>query len=221
MARILLSAIVTEIRGKIGGTVFQLGQGGFQAKRLAVPRDPKIPVQVTNRNNFLAGTTQWGTLTPTQMGTWNGAPDPGLSAYATFVRKNAIMRYFEQTPFVSNPGTSSAATMDLRDTVIDNTQFLLTGRAPFEALPSGQQLAIKVTRQVSPGKQAFSPTEFATIIFIAGPHDFLASPVDIFTEYVAKFGALVTGRKLQFQSLQVVLATANTTLSTQGSFIVQ
>jgi hypothetical protein len=220
MARILLSAIVTEIRGKIGGTVFQAGQGGFQAKRLVTPRDPQIHAQITNRNNFLAGINQWGTLTSTEMGSWNGAPDPGLSPYTTFVRKNAIMRYFGQSPFTTNPGTLTAATMDLRDTVVSSTQFLLTGRAPFESLPSGQMMAVKVSRVVSPGKGAFSPSEFATIAQFTGPIDFLTSPQDIFTAYVAKFGPLRTGRQVQFRTIQMILATANTTLSSHGSFII-
>jgi hypothetical protein len=220
MARILLSAIVTEIRGKIGGTVFQAGQGGFQAKRLTQPRDPSMPVQRTRRNDFLAATNGWSALTGTQRSTWNGAPDAGLSPYTTYVRRNAIMRFFQQTPFTSFPGNSTAATMDLRDTTISSSAFVITGRAPFNALPSGQNLAITATRLASPGKGAFSPSEFALITLLTGPHDYLASPVDITTAYVAKFGALITGRQLQFRSLQIVLATGNTTLSPQGSFII-
>lgn len=220
MARILLSAIVTEIRGKIGGTVFQSGQGGFQAKRLVSPRDPKIFVQTTRRNSFLAATTQWATIGNTPRSTWDSNPDAGLSGYTTYVRRNALMRFFAQSPFTSFPGNATADTMDLRDTTISSSVFSIIGRAPFNALSSGQMLAIKATRQVSPGKSAFSPSEFALIGYVTGPRDFLASPFNATTDYVAKFGALVTGRKLQFQTLQIVLATGNTTLSAQGSFII-
>ena len=220
MARILLSAIVTEIRGKIGGTVFQAGQGGFQAKRLVSPRDPRLFAQTTNRHNFLAATTQWQTLNPTDMGTWVGNPDPGLSPYATFVRRNALMRFFSQSPFTSFPGNSTAATLDLRDTVISSATFLLTGRAPFQSLPSGQMLAVKATRVSSPGKGAFSPSEFGAVSFITGPQNFLTTPVDIFSDYVAKYGSLITGRKVLFDTLQIDTTTGNTTRSPQGSFII-
>jgi hypothetical protein len=220
MARILLSAIVTEIRGKIGGTVFQAGQGGFQAKRLVSPRDPKMAVQTTRRNSFLAATTGWAGIGSTPQGTWQGNPDAGLSGYTTYVRRNAIMRFFNQSPFTSFPGNATADTIDLRNTTVSSSAFVLIGNSPFNALSSGQNLAVLATRQFSQGRGSLSPSEYAQIAIITGPHDFSSSHVDVTTAYVAKFGALVTGRKLFLRTLQVVLATGNTTLSTHGSFII-
>ena len=220
MARILLSAIVTEIRGKIGGTVFQSGQGGFQAKRLQSPRNPRMPVQTTRRNAFLAATTGWGAIGGTPQGTWMGNPDAGLSGYTTYVRRNAIMRFINQTPFTSFPGNATADTLDLHTSTVSSSAFVLIGSSPFNALSAGQNTAILATRQFSPGRNAISPSEYALITIVTGAHDFASSHVDITTAYVAKYGALVTGRKLFLRSLQVVLATGNTTLSTHGSFIV-
>jgi hypothetical protein len=220
MARILLSAIVTEIRGKIGGTVFQAGQGGFQAKRLVSPRNPNLHVQVTRRNSFLAATTGWGALGSSDRASWSGTPDPGLSPYTTYVRRNAIMRFFAQAPFAAFPGNATADTIDVRNTTISSSAFVLIGNSPFNALSSGQNLAVLCTRQVSPGRGAFSPSEYVLITTVTGPHDFSSSHVDITTAYVAKFGALVTGRLINFKTMQIVLSTGNTTLSPQGSYII-
>jgi hypothetical protein len=220
MARILLSAIVTEIRGKIGGTVFQSGLSGFQAKQLALPRDIRIPAQIANRQKWVGTIGAWGTITTGQRNTWVANPDTGLGAYNTFVRRNSNMRFFGQSPFVSFPGNSSAPGLDLTATVIDSTQFLLTGVAPFNNLPSGSMVSINATRLVSPGKQGFSPSEFVSVAQLTGPIDFAASPQDIFTQYTAKFGALITGRKLQFTVKTIILATGNVSSGSQGSFIV-
>lgn len=220
MARILLSAIVTEIRGKIGGTVFQAGQGGFQAKRLVTPRNPNIPIQVTRRNSFLAATTGWAGIGSTPQGTWSANPDTGLSGYTTYVRRNAIMRFFNQAPFTSFPGNASADTIDVRNTTISSSTFTIIGNSPFNALSSGQNLAVLASRQMSPGRGAFSPSAYVQIAIVTGPHDFSSSHVDITTAYVSKFGALVTGRLINFKTMQIVLSTGNTTLSPQGSFII-
>ena len=220
MARILLSAIVTEIRGKIGGTVFQSGQGGFQAKRLAVPRDISNGPQLQRRNAFHATTIGWQGLTSFQRSSWDGGPDPGLSGYTTYVRKNCIMRFFGQSPFTSPPGSSSVNPIDLTATTISSSAFILIGVAPLNNLPSGFMMAIMATRQNSAGKGAYSPSEFVMVKQFTGPIDFASSHQNITTDYTNKFGTLLTGRALQFRCLIVDLATGSTSLSAQGQFII-
>lgn len=220
MARILLSAIVTEIRGKIGGTVFQSGQGGFQAKRLAIPRDPRISVQISRRIDFTGVSQSWQQLTPTERTQWSGAADPGLSGYTTYMRRNANMRYFAQSPFTAFPGTSTAASLDLRDSTCTASHFFITGRAPFTDIPSGSIAAVKCTRQHSQGRGGFSPSQYKTVQFITGPHDILSSPVDIITAYTNLFGVPLVGRAISMQVIVIDTATGNTQFNSGGDLII-
>lgn len=71
MARITLSSLITDISGKIGGTVFQRSQGGLIARN----QSAKINSNTTRSNLRKVGMAQvqndWQTLTDAQRQLWN------------------------------------------------------------------------------------------------------------------------------------------------------
>ena len=90
MAVVKYGAIVTDIKGKIGGTVFQGGRSGGIIKNKPLARGVKKGVQIgkwsivkqTNNLNFGLITKSWGFLDENQRNSWSG-----LLGVWTFINK--------------------------------------------------------------------------------------------------------------------------------------
>jgi len=80
MARIKTSSIISDIRGSVGGTTFQLSRGGLVMKNKITRRSRNSLNQINN--NYLLHRVQqsWRNLTDNQRSTW--------SAFSNFQRIN-------------------------------------------------------------------------------------------------------------------------------------
>jgi hypothetical protein len=110
MANIKLGAIVTDIRGKLGGTVFSRGGGGSIVRNWTKPTNPRSNRQEVNRAAISSITYRWNkTLTQDQRDDWNtyAANTPWVNSLgqaivmtgiAAFVRLNGALLAMSQ-PF--------------------------------------------------------------------------------------------------------------------------
>jgi hypothetical protein len=112
MARIEYTGLVSQIRGKIAGTVFSKFQGGYSAYRKGSPRKQGSQAQQLVRNYFYAFAAAWKTLTETQRNDWRfvAANTPlydrlgilrPINGFAYFVKFNQFLAGFMPTPQVS------------------------------------------------------------------------------------------------------------------------
>jgi len=73
MAKIKLGAFVTEIAGKVGGSIFSRNRGGAYVKNRVIPSNPKTPAQNAVRSAFGSIAQSWRSLTKGQRAAWNSA----------------------------------------------------------------------------------------------------------------------------------------------------
>ena len=71
MALVLPSALISDIRGQIGGSVFQGSNAGLIIRNNTTPINKKSSSQIRNRNFMQIILTQWTVLTQTQRDTWS------------------------------------------------------------------------------------------------------------------------------------------------------
>lgn len=71
MARVKFGSIVTEIRGSVGGTTFQVNKYGFTAKNKSVNVRPNTVKQSGVKSIFSFSVKAWRNLTETARGNWN------------------------------------------------------------------------------------------------------------------------------------------------------
>lgn len=149
MARIEYSGLISQIRGKIAGTVFSKFQGGFSAYRKGSPRKQGSQAQQQVRNYFYAFATAWKTLTETQRENWRfvAAETPlydrlgilrPINGFAYFVKFNQFLAGWMPVPQVevttdlepAYPTTIVAdpATFSISDTgwILDDLPITLT-----------------------------------------------------------------------------------------------
>jgi len=112
MARIEYSGIVSQIRGKIAGTVFSKFQGGFSAYRKGSPRKQGSHAQQLVRNYFYSFASAWKDLSESQRNNWRfvAANTPlydrigilrPINGFAYFVKFNQFLAGFFPTPVIN------------------------------------------------------------------------------------------------------------------------
>jgi hypothetical protein len=194
MARIIYSAIVTSIRGSIGGTTFQQNAFGFSVKnKPAMSRVGSIRQHEQRRRlNYVA--QGWLSISDANRASWSAwalahpvaskhNPSSILSGYQYFLKYNLIHTMFVSTFLAApNPGTL----------VLPNIAPIITlsaGVLSINLLPVSDVLAIFGNLYLSaPQKKSHTfSSSFTRAIIVK---DFTTGLYDITSFYLAVFGIL-------------------------------
>lgn len=70
MARIKLTSLLADVRGRLGNTVFSSNGSGFYVKDMRSPINPRSPGQSLVRSDFSFLVKNWTLLTPSDRNTW-------------------------------------------------------------------------------------------------------------------------------------------------------
>ena len=198
MAKIKLGAIVTDIRGKLGGHVFSKNRSGAYMRTKVTPTNPQTSYQSLVRGIFAAISSAWSSLTDTQRLSFRDKVqqytstdifgDIKVPSGKTLHHKlNQNLELSGQTQVSTCPSpeevpfanmlsaTGSIANADLNVYLLGNTV--------------GSKLMIFGTPSLSQGTK-FVKNQFRLLGSIAGVDD---TDFDILSIYNAKFGAFVAG----------------------------
>lgn len=203
MAKVLFSAFLADMRGKVNGTVFSKNRGGAYARTKVTPTNPQTLAQNLVRSVLTGLSQAWRALTAAQRSAWNAAVGgfprtnvfgnpKTLSGHQLYVGLNAQLEAAGAAT-ISTPPTPTGA-----PAVATFTGAAAAGAGTFTAayapdpVPADSTLIIDATQQVSPGKSNLSNLyrQIQTAAAAA------ISPADIAAAYVAKFGALTAGQKI-------------------------
>ena len=70
MARVQFGPVISDLRGKVGGVIFQRSAQGVTLRKLTVPVNPSSPSQVANRAQLFYLQSQWQALDQDQRTAW-------------------------------------------------------------------------------------------------------------------------------------------------------
>jgi hypothetical protein len=203
MAKIKLSAVVSEMRGKLNGSVFSKNRGGAYLRTKVTPVNPQTIAQGNVRARLTTFSQAWRSLTAAQIQAWNAAVSNfvGTDIFGDIKTPSGINLYNKlnlnlaaagQTA-ISNPplpvgvGYVSALSLaaDASASTIAATFTAVGGSA-------GQTVIVQATKGVSAGKN-FVKSEYRQISTFSGS---ATSPQAIGAAYVTKFGTMTTGQKI-------------------------
>lgn len=219
MAKVKFSALISEMRNKLNGSVFSRNRGGNYLRNKVTPINPQTASQVAARNLLSTYSQGWRSLTEAQRDSWNAAvanwattdifgdlKNPtGLQLY---IRLNVNIANAAGAAILVPPLPSGATALtDLSVIVDDSANTTLVTFAP-TPIPAGYAMYIEASAPSSPGISNFN-SKFRHISTQAAG---VATGVDINAAYVTKFGAPVTGQKIAFRAKLIKLATGETSL---------
>jgi len=208
MARVTYGALVTELRGSVGGTVFQSNAYGFTAKNTPNMSKPNSLAQNVVKNAVFRCTQRWATLDPAFQANWDSYAtafpqyakhntSSRLSGYAVFLKRNMIAEIFGGF-------------------ALDNPDIIVTGNASFTPVLQVGGGILTLTFNPSPGLLGIdsfismsspcapnAPIRVNQLRLVIGSA-FGSGAVNLDSQYLAVFGRLpVVGEKvlIKFQNV--------------------
>lgn len=108
MAKVEFTAIVSQITGRLSGSVFQRSVGGNQLRSIGWGVNRRTLLQQSNRITMEFLASNWQLLSPGQQATWAGAT--GQQRFTNFVQQNFEYAWLSGNKFLI-PTTPAPATM--------------------------------------------------------------------------------------------------------------
>lgn len=203
MAKIKLSAIVSEMRGKLNGSVFSKNRGGAYLRTKVTPVNPQTIYQGNVRARLTSFSQAWRSLTQPQILAWNSAVSnyTGTDIFGDIKTPSGINLYNKLNLNLAAAGQSPIQNPPLPVSVGYFSNLEVSGVASLNELIAdftaagasvGQTIIVQATKGVSAGKN-FVKSEYRQIATLAGT---TVTGVDIGTEYVNKFGTMIEGQKV-------------------------
>ncbi len=206
MAKYVPSALIGQLSGSEGSNTFSHNRNGAYMRNRTIPVNPNSGRQGIVRNFVTSLSQFWRSLTDAQRNDWRtlgaqmqrvdslGQPYnlTGLQAYVAVnvARLNGGVARQDNAPLLGvvwNPGT---LTIDWTTGVGAHSNVAFTGTPGLTDV-----LVIFATADVSQGRNFFGKGDYVWMKQVVNP----TSPVDIETEWLARFGAKEIGAKVSVQ----------------------
>lgn len=202
MAKVKYSALMSDMRGKLNGSVASRNKAGNYLRTKVTPLNPQTTAQVLARSTLATFSQGWRGLTQEQRDAFIAVTDQwsktnvfgdivNPSGSALYTRLNINIRLAGGVPIVVPPSPQGVAS--LSELTVDAA---FTGQAMqigflASPVPAGLVMYVEATPMLSPGI-ANAKSKFRHIVSLPAT---TATGEDIATAYIAKFGALVAGQK--------------------------
>jgi len=195
-----VSQVYSEIRGSVNGVTYARNRFGLYARAKASPVQPRTPAQTERRAQLTVLSQRWRTLDEALRGEWRALADEltrsdslgltyrltGLQAY---LQVNLWRALLGLAPVDNAPAQLAAPNpVSIVSISFDIDQDILN--IEFAPSPYRGALAIWATAPFSRGINFVAPSRYR-VIAVRKPASFggnLASPQNVGTEYIAKFG---------------------------------
>lgn len=192
MARVSFTSQVAELLGALSGSVFQYSYGGYQVHTRVVPGNPQTNWQQLRRGWFGYISALWRTLTAPEKDTWVAAAGTEPGGFLLFVQRNINRQLIELDPITSLPASTQPPPMGMEISGYGSNFIEVVASGGITTVPPGHSLLFFATQE-KPGQRIFTnPSEFSPIIIWPASTD-LSAPVDVTTEYNARYGIEITG----------------------------
>jgi hypothetical protein len=219
MAKIILSALLDDIRGKIAGSVFQMTVGGLQMRTRVSPRNPRTGNQQQIRSNYSRIVLTWPYLDTADQATWLAASigdDTGFNLYFT---SNMKIKQATGQDLNVYSGTGAlpinAVTFDTLTDVI----FAMNPATAAAVLPADTYLVVSATKQLKSGTSFISPSSY-TLLNVFTPGFASGSDIDLFTIYTTIYGSLIEGSTIGVQWYTINEVTGDYSPTERGQAVV-
>ncbi len=215
MAKVILSALLDSIKGKLSGSVFQYTVGGLQLRNKVSPRNPGSNRQQASRTNFSYAMRSWNNLTPTEVASWNDNAPAGVPGISFYLDTNAKIQGagFPLLTEYTGSGTIDILPAAWKVMTVDDSQIdALTTPDP---LPAGQYCSLFATAPLSPGTSFITPSAYV-LLKVVGPGAETQFGINFAPEYNARFGYRIDGQVCGLKAYIFEPATGLCSITTYG-----
>lgn len=227
MAKIKYSALVSDMRNKLNGSVMSKNRYGSYVRNKVTPTNPATTAQVAARNRLATWSQGWRGLTQAQRNGWiTGAgsfPIIDIFGDSKILAGNAL--YTQLNVNLALIGASSIddlptpvaipALTSITVTAAEGTPAVSIVFAP-TPVPAGFKMLIEATPPMPPSR-LFVKNQFRVIATVEAAG---TSPYNALSAYAAKFGNPVAGQVIYVRARLISSTTGQSGISMQASAVV-
>lgn len=217
MAKIKYSALVSEMRNKLNGSVLSKNRFGNYMRNKTTPVNPQTTYQQNARSILAALSQAWAGITQAQRNGWRALAEtlPFTDIFGDPKTLSGQMLYVKLNTNLLKIGESEIADAPLKEAVPFISQTAITVTSAASALtaltvtispgtvPAGFGVAVYATPAINPGV-AFVKNQFRFLGIAGAP---AAGVLTLTTLWNDRFGGITTGQKL-FVRLALVSETS-------------
>jgi hypothetical protein len=205
MAKVMFGSLATDVRGKIAGIVYSKNRNGAYVRQKVSPTQSPTTRRTAVRER-LAGLAAYfsGTLTAAQVAAWNAFAqnNPVTDIFGRTMILSGIQSFVQLNGIILNCGGAQIDDPPANLAITPLTSFTatLTAGAPdvasiaFAPTPTGANVKLQVyATQPLPSGRSFTKN-FKRWLVVSALN--AATPANIATAYLAKFGAMTAGNKI-------------------------
>jgi hypothetical protein len=213
MAKIKFSALVSDMRNKLNGSVMSKNRYGSYMRNKTTPVNPQTTFQQNARARLAADSQAWGGLTEAQRNGWKALAqelpftdifgDPKtLTGNSLFCKLNGNLQKIGEATVQSAPLKVAVPGFEFINVTAVATAGVLSALnlswAPF-AIPAGFTAVVYATPGISPGV-SFVKNQFRLVHTIAEG----TAPIEnMFISYADRFGTPAVGQKIYIRIVLV------------------
>ena len=227
MAKVKFSALISEMRNKLNGSVFSRNRGGAYLRNKVTPLNPQSLAQVLVRSTFTSFAQSWRTLTEDQRTAWRNAVSnwSTTDVFGDIINPSGSNLYSRLNINITNAGGSAILLPPAPIGATALTSLAVSAAAGAGTVgitfapgtvPAGHAAVLDATANLSPGI-ANANSQFRQIDVLAAAE---ASPYAAGTSYVAKFGGLSAGQRVFVRMRFVNTTTGERSQALVGTTIV-
>ena len=216
MTKVKFSALISEMRGKLNGSVFTKNRYGNALRNKVTPVNRRTPYQQNIKAIFTHFSQKWRSLSPAQHQAWNAAVADFTknNIFGDSIKPTGSNLYCELNSNLALIGASEITDPPLQKVIEGISKFsLIVDSNPgspkfeihFDPTPTTTDIfhLIFATRCYSPGK-TYIQGDYRIIGIIPSSS---ATPYDALAEWNAKFGTLVADQMVSVKLVPVHKAT--------------
>ena len=211
MARIQLASNLDDARGKIGNIVYSKGRSVHTQRKRVKPTNPQTSYQNRIRSLVAVFSAAWRSLDPAFILSWNQAALQQFksnifgSKYHTtghklFIATNVNAALVDYTSTIYGPSNPTHPSYSAKINLFDANSGGLTPHITLQVdqVPSGAYCVIEGTPYLSPGISSYK-RRFVPLKLLKTGQGGL-SDINIKTEWTARFGSMIAGKKIAIRS---------------------
>ena len=227
MAKVKFSALISEMRNKLNGSVFSRNRGGAYLRNKVTPLNPQTTAQVEARSLLASFSQAWRALTQVQRDAWNAAVSNwtttdvfGDSVKPTgatlFIRLNINISIAGGSVINTPPAPVGVEALTLLELEALEPGSVLTMDFLPGSVPTGVSMVVEMTPCLSPGISNAN-SQFRVIEVLS---EGVPTPATLSGPYVNKFGPLVAGQKVFVRAKMINVTTGETSQKLVANAIV-
>lgn len=203
------SALVSEFSGTAGSTVASHNRYGPYMRTRTIPVNPNTTSQVAARNSFAASSRAWRGLSSGQRAAWAAAAVSvtlfdrlgrayNPTSFQLFMSVNRTTYVYSGATTTTTAPPTSSVPLAIATATPNADSGTSAHTITYSATPlaAATKLIIEATPQLSNGVTFVKPSLYRQILVTAAA---AASPSNVAASYVAKFGALISGKKIAYR----------------------